>query len=145
MQVIFPETVGHPAVTFIVKELVPPAGTLTIIVAPTEAVNVAVAVWRSEVLFPVMSTVNTPAEVGMQASDAVAGARVALTLTGVTVPQPEPSGIKVAFRLTMPLKPLAFVTVIIEVAVPAAVALTAAGEEALIEKSTPKVKVAVAL
>ncbi len=132
-------------VTFIVKEVVPPAGTLTIIIVPTEAVNIAVAVWRSEVLFPVMITANTPAEDGEQDSDAVAGARVALTLTGVTVPQLRLPGTTVAFRLTMPLKPLALVTVIVEVGDTPAVALTAAGEEALIEKSAPKVNVAVAV
>ncbi len=129
-------------VTFIVKELEPPAGTLTIILVPTEAVNVAVAVWRSEVLFPVMITVNTPAEDGLHDSDAVTGARVALTLTGVTVPQNRLPGTNVAFRLTIPLKPAPFVTVIVEADEPP-LALIAAGEEALIEKSAPKVNVAV--
>ncbi len=132
-------------VTFIVKEVEPPAGTVRIILVPTEKVNVAVAVWRSEVLFPVMSTMNTPAEDGLHDSDAVAGARVAFTLIGVTVPQLRLPGTNVAFRLTMPLKPAPFVTVIVEVADAPPLALIAAGEEALIEKSAPKVNVAVAV
>lgn len=132
----------HEFVTFIMNEVVPPAGTVTMIDVPMKPVNSTVAVWCSEVLFPVMTTAKTPAEGGVHDSVAVAGPRVALTIVGEIVPQNRTPGTKVAFRLTWPLKPAAFVTVIVEVADAPATEFTGAGEEALIEKSAPNVNVA---
>jgi len=88
------------------------------------------------VLVPVTVRVNVPAVVEEQATVAVPEP---VTLVGVIAPQVSPAG-GVSVRLTTPAKPFRAVIVIVEVA--DWPALTAAGEDAAIVKST-KLKVAV--
>lgn len=79
-----------------------------------------------------------PATVALQETVAVPEP---VTLLGVIAPQVKPDG-TVSVRLTVPLKPPRAVTVIVDVAeVPT---VTAAGDDAVIEKSLVVVKVAVA-
>ncbi len=87
-------------------------------------------------LVPVTVRVNVPAVVEEQATVAVPEP---VTLVGVIAPQVSPAG-GVSVRLTTPAKPFRAVIVIVEVA--DWPALTAAGEDAAIVKST-KLKVAV--
>ena len=88
-------------------------------------------------LVPVTLRVNVPAVVDEQATVAVPDP---VTLVGVMAPQVNPAG-GVSVRPTMPANPLSAVIVMVEVAEDPA--LTAAGEDAAIVKST-KLNVAVA-
>jgi len=88
------------------------------------------------VLVPVTVSVNVPALVDEQATVAVPEP---VTVVGVMAPQVRPAA-GVSVRLTIPAKPFWAVIVIVEVA--DWPALTAAGEEAAMVKST-KLKVAV--
>ncbi len=131
------------AVTVIVEVAEEPEGTAAGEVAAmvkSTKVNVAVAVWVSEPLVPVMVTVKVPAEVELQDNVAVAGDGGRVTLPGLIAVQVSPEGKGVSDRLTVPVNPLTAVTVIVEVA--DWPALTAAGEVAVTVKSAPKVNVA---
>jgi hypothetical protein len=88
------------------------------------------------VLVPVTVRVNVPAVVELHKTVAVPEP---VTLVGVIAPQVRPAG-GVSVRLTTPAKPFRAVIVIVEVA--DWPALTAAGEDAAMVKST-KLKVAV--
>jgi hypothetical protein len=78
----------------------------------------------------VIASVNVPALVELQDTVAVPEP---VTVPGIIAPQASPVG-TVSVRVTTPEKPLTAVIVIVEVA--EAPALTAAGEDALIVKST---------
>ncbi len=86
-------------------------------------------------------TVKVPAVVELHDSVAVAGDGGRVTLAGLMAVQVRPVGRGVSERLTVPAKPFTAVTVIVETAEEPA--FTAAGEVAVIVKST-KVKLAVA-
>ena len=101
-------------------------------------VNVAVAVWTSEPLVPVIVTVKLFAVVELH--DRVAVPEPVI-LAGLIAPQVSPAG-TVSVRLTAPLKPFSAVIVIVEVAEDPAG--TDAGDVAAMVKSR-KLKVAVAV
>ena len=100
--------------------------------------NVAVAVWTSEPVVPVIVRMYVPAIVAEQATVAVPEP---VTVPGLIAPQVNPAG-TVSVRVTTPAKPLTAVIVMVELA--DWPALTAAGDEAAIVKST-KLNVAVAV
>ncbi len=85
---------------------------------------------------------KVPAVVELQDSVAVAGEGGRVTLAGLIAVHVRPAGNGVSDKATVPAKPLTAVTVIVETA--EAPAFTAAGEVAVIVKST-NVKVAVAV
>jgi hypothetical protein len=118
-------------------------GDVAVIVKSTK-VKVAVAVWTTAPLVPVIVTVKVPAVAELQGNVAVAvnGGRV--TLAGAIAPQARPAG-TVSVNATVPANPFRPVTVIVEAA--DWPAFTAAGEVAVMVKSggAPKVKVAVAV
>jgi len=87
--------------------------------------------------------VKIPPTDALQDSVAVAGEGGRVTLLGLMAVHVRPEGSGVSESKTVPAKPLAAVTVIVEIAV--CVALTAAGEVAVIWKSLPNVNVAVAV
>jgi len=129
--------------TVIVEVPVAPALTVTLVglaeIAKSGAapkVKVAVAVWTSEPLVPVIVTVKVLDAVEEQVSVAVPEP---VTLDGVIAPQVSPAG-TVSASETTPAKPFSAVTVIVEVAEEPAG--TDAGDVAAIVKSR-KVKVAV--
>jgi hypothetical protein len=147
----------RPAGTVSVRETVPanPFRALTVIVEVAEEpaftaagdvaaivkstkVKVAVAVWTRVPIVPVIVTLNVAAVVALQDSVAVP---VPVMLASVMAPQVRPAG-TVSVRATTPAKPLRPVTVMVEVAEEPA--LTAAGEVAVMVKST-KLNVAVAV
>jgi hypothetical protein len=99
-------------------------------------VNVAVAVWVSVPLVPVIVRLYVPAVVELQETVTVPEL---VTLVELMAPQVRPEG-TVSVRLTVPVNPLRAVTVIVDVAeVPT---VTAVGEVAAIVKSvTAKVAV----
>lgn len=101
-----------------------------------------VAVWVSEPLVPVMVTVKVPAAAALHDRVAVSGDGGRVTLAGLVAVQVRPAGRGVSDKYTVPAKPFNAVTVIVDVADEPA--FTAAGEVALIVKST-KVNVAVAV
>jgi hypothetical protein len=129
------------AVTVMVEVDEPPAGTeagdVAAMVKSTK-LKVAVAVWTSGLLVPVMVRVYVPATVELHDTVAVPEP---VTLVGVIAPHVRPDG-PVSVRLTVPVNPFSAVTVIVEVA--DWVTSTAAGELAAMVKST-KLKVAVAV
>src|SRR6266705_2160137 len=112
-----------------------PVGEVAVIVKSTK-LNVAVAVCTSEPLVPVIVRTYAPATVAEHETVALPEP---VTLPGVIAPQVRPAG-TVSVRVTTPANPFTAVTVIVEVAeLPTG---TAAGEEAVIVKST-KLNVAV--
>ncbi len=100
--------------------------------------NVAVAVCTRDPLVPVTVRTYVPATVALQDTVAVPEPVI---VPGVMAPQVRPAG-TVSVRVTTPANPFTAVIVIVEEA--DWPALTAAGEEAAIVKST-KLKVAVAV
>jgi hypothetical protein len=113
------------------------AGEVAVIVKSWAAVkvNVAVAVWTSGELVPVIVTTKLPDD-PLQVRVAVP---LPVTLAGVIAPQVRPDG-TVSVSVTTPENPFRAVTVIVEVPEAGTVAV---GEVAAIVKST-KLKVAVA-
>ncbi len=101
-------------------------------------VKVAVAVWTSEPLVPVMVTVKLLAVVELHDRVAVPEP---VTVPSVIAPHVRPAG-TVSVKVTTPENPLTAVMVIVEVAEEPTV--TDAGDVAAIVKST-KLKVAVAV
>ncbi len=79
-------------------------------------VKVAVAVWVSEPLVPVIVTVNVPAAAALHDSVAVAGEGGRVTLAGLMAVQVSPAGSGVSDRPTVPANPLTAVTVIVDTA-----------------------------
>ena len=130
------------AVTVIVDVAEVPAWTAAGEVALIEKslllnVKVAVVLWTSVPLVPVIVTVKAPAVAELQPSVAVPALVI---LLGVIAPQVRPAG-TVSVRVTVPVKPLTGVTVIVDVPV---WPVRAVGEDAAIVKSVT-VKVAVAV
>jgi hypothetical protein len=101
-------------------------------------VKVAVAVWTSEPLVPVIVRLYVPAVVELHETVAVPEVVI---LVGLIAPQVKPDG-TVSVNATVPVKPLTAVTVIVDVAETPTV--TAAGDVAVIVKSVI-VNVAVAV
>ena len=113
------------------------AGAEAAMVKSTE-LNVAVALWTREPLVPVIVTARVPAVVELQETVAVPEP---VTVPGVIALHVKPAGI-VSVRVTTPANPFTEVIVMVELA--DWPALTAAGDDAAIVKST-KLNVAVAV
>ncbi len=79
-------------------------------------VNVAVVVWVSEPLVPVIVTVNVPAAAALQDKVAVTADGGRVTLAGLIAVHVRPAGNGVSDRATDPANPFTAVTVIVETA-----------------------------
>jgi hypothetical protein len=102
-------------------------------IAKSLKLNIADVERVSVPLLPVIGTLNVPAVVELHEREPVCGDAPNVTLAVIVHVRPDGT---VAARVTVPVKPLRPVTVTVEVASVVPSAGTAAGEVALIEKST---------